>query len=109
MADSRNHSNSSPGAYPGITRRDFLDRSGRLALGLGALQLGLGRGALADGLGIPGDAAVPLASRAAVSADDFTLGNDAITATWTTAGGSFRPVRMADVLNKAAKAAARDR
>ena len=30
----------------------------------------------------------------------MTLGNDAITAIWTTSGGVFRPVRMIDGLNR---------
>ena len=101
MADSRDRSSSSSPSHSGVTRRDFLDRSGRIALGLGAIQLGLGRHALAEGLGLLSVPPVPLASRAAVSADDFTLGNPSITASWTTAGGAFRPVRLADVLNSA--------
>ena len=101
MADSRDRSSSSSPSHSGVTRRDFLDRSGRIALGLGAIQLGLGRHALAEGLGLLSVPPVPLASRAAVSADDITLGNPSITASWTTAGGAFRPVRLADVLNSA--------
>ncbi|MFN2603137.1 MAG: enterotoxin [Gemmatimonadaceae bacterium] len=63
----------------GVTRREFLDRSGQLAMGLGALHL--------------------LGAR---SADELTLANDSITGVWTTTGGVFRPARFADTLNNIA-------
>ncbi|HEY5061898.1 MAG TPA: hypothetical protein VII52_10210, partial [Gemmatimonadaceae bacterium] len=72
------------------TRRDFLGRGGQLALALGALHLGLERDALP--------------ARFAGSADEITLGNDAISATWTTTGGSLRPARFSDRLNSVALA-----
>ena len=73
-----------------MTRRDFLGRGGKFALGLGALQLGRDRDALdARSFGV---------------ADEITLGNDAIVAVWTSTGGSFRPARFSDMLNNAALA-----
>lgn len=81
------------------TRRDFLDRSSRIAVGLGALRMGLGRDALASGLDLFRPQLAPTPARAAVSADEVTLGNDAINAAWTTTGGVFRPARLNDVLN----------
>ena len=66
-----------------MSRRDFLERGGGLVLGLGALSLGMGRAA-------------------AGVADEIALGNDAISAVWTTAGGALRPVRFTDGVNKIA-------
>jgi hypothetical protein len=85
----------------GVTRREFLDRSSRIAIGLGALQLGLGRGALAEGLIIANRSGAPLSAKLTVTANEVTLGNSAITAIWTTAGGKFRPARLVDGLNNA--------
>jgi hypothetical protein len=86
-----------------VTRREFLDHGAHLALGFGALQAGLGRGGLLDGLGFPDAGEKPgLPARAVVTTEDLTLGNDAITAVWSTAGGVFRPVRFSDGLNAAA-------
>ena len=86
-----------------VTRREFLDHGAHLALGFGALQAGLGRGGLLNGLGFPDAGEKPaLPARAVVTAEDLTLGNDAITAVWSTAGGIFRPVRFSDGLNAAA-------
>jgi hypothetical protein len=83
-----------------VTRRDFFSRGSRIALGLAALRLGVGRDALADVM-TPSDWRPPaLPARAAAVADELTLGNAAITATWTTSGGVFRPARMFDGLNK---------
>ena len=78
---------------PGVTRREFIERTGQLALSLGVLQLGVGRGALVAGFG----ASSP---RATILADEITLGNDAITAVWTTTGGAFRPARFTDGVNR---------
>src|SRR5438874_7449778 len=62
-----------------MTRREFLDRSGQLAIGLGALQIG---------------------ARSSDTADELTLANDSITGVWTTTGGVFRPARFTDTLNR---------
>ena len=62
-----------------MKRRDFLDRSRQLAVGFGALHVGLGSRILAD---------------------EVTLGNDSIAATWVTTAGAFRPARLSDVLNR---------
>jgi hypothetical protein len=69
-----------------VTRRDFLERSGGLVLGLGALSLGM---------------APPRLTRPRWS-DEIVLGNDAITAAWTTTGGALRPARFTDGVNKTA-------
>src|SRR5256885_11271337 len=63
----------------GVTRREFLDRSGQLAIGLGALHL--------------------LGARSIATADELTLANDSIAGAWTTTGGVFRPARFTDTLN----------
>ncbi len=81
-----------------LTRRAFLDRSSKVAIGLGALQMGFVRTAMADGFGPPGaeiDTAI-----ARLDADELTLGNASIRAAWTTTGGEFRPARFTDTLNK---------
>ena len=85
-----------------VTRREFLDNGGRLALGLGALRGGLGRLAaggsrVADSLNV-----IVLSAQATLAADEITLGNDAISGLWTTTGGAFRPVRLSDGLNRVA-------
>jgi hypothetical protein len=82
-----------------VSRRDFLDRSSRIAIGLGALQLGFGSDALATGLGGFRRGAVTLPAQGTISADEFSLGNDAISAVWSTTGGSFRIVHANDILN----------
>jgi hypothetical protein len=82
-----------------VTRRAFLDRSSRIAIGLGALQLGLSRDALAEGLGLLGHHSESLAGHSTISASEFAIGNDAIKAIWTTTDGAFRPARMSDGLN----------
>jgi len=100
MTDTPDNSARRPSA---VTRREFLDHGAHLALGFGALRAGLGRLPLLNGLGFPEvgeEAALP--ARAAVTAEDLTLGNDAITAVWSTAGGIFRPIRFSDGLNAAA-------
>lgn len=103
MADNRDRSTSQQTPKPGVTRRDFLDRGSRIAIGLSALQMGLGRGAFAEALGLVGrrrDDDSP--GHASISADEFTIGNTAITGIWSTTGGAFRPVRMSDGINNAA-------
>ncbi len=99
MTDYPDHSARRQG---GVTRREFLDHGAHLALGLGALHAGLGRSTLLKG-GLPDVGEKPaLPARAVVTAEDITLGNDAITAVWSIAGGVFRPVRLSDGLNRAA-------
>ena len=82
------------------TRREFFGDSAHLALGLGALQAGLGRFTFPNGPGFP-DAGDELAlpARAVLTPDDISLGNPAITAVWSIAGGAFRPVSLSDGLN----------
>lgn len=65
---------------PVITRREFLDRSGQLAIGLGALHM--------------------LGARSNNTGDELTLANDSIAGVWTTTGGVFRPARFTDSLNR---------
>ncbi len=102
MADSGERSSCSFTSSSGVTRRDFLAHSRQLAVGLGALRLRLGTGALAESLGLLDRGITSLPARATISADELTLGNNAITAIWTTNGGAFRPARFSDALNKAA-------
>lgn len=79
-----------------VTRREFLDRGGRLAIGLGALKAGFGQ---LDGL-VP-HANASLGALAALSSDGISLGNPTISAAWSIAGGTLRPVGIRDVLNGA--------
>ncbi|HEX6809809.1 MAG TPA: enterotoxin [Gemmatimonadaceae bacterium] len=74
-----------PAVHAALTRRDFLERGSGLVLGLGAFSLGI---------------ATP-AARPRWS-DEIVLGNDFITAAWTTTGGALRPVRFTDGVNKTA-------
>ncbi len=99
MADSPDRSKQRPEPHQGVTRREFLDRGSRIAIGLGALQFGLGRNALADEAPQPARGSTPLQATASVASDEATLRNEAITAIWTTAGGRFRPARLTDGLN----------
>ncbi|MEO8945465.1 MAG: enterotoxin [Gemmatimonadaceae bacterium] len=85
-----------------VTRRDFIDRTARIALGLGTVQLGLGRDALAEGVEVASQPGRVLPARLVSGGDESVLGNSVITATWTTAGGKFRPARLADLLNNTA-------
>ena len=82
MASDPDHVTPDPAPRTAVTRRDFLERSRGLVLGLGALSLGI-------------------APRPRWS-DEIVLGNDAVTGTWTTAGGVLRPVRFTDGVNKTA-------
>ena len=70
-------------------------------MGLGVLRMGLGRTALAEGVGLLGKRVGGLPARSSVSADEFSLGNDAIRAVWSTTGGVFRTAILHDVLNNA--------
>ncbi len=64
---------------PPITRRDFMERAAVLSVGLGVF---------------PGLARVHL------SGGEVSLTTDGIAGTWTTEGGSFRPVALHDTLNR---------
>jgi hypothetical protein len=92
-----------PGSAPrpdAVTRREFL---GYAALGFAAFHPGLGESAFWNGLRFPpvgGKVALP--ASAVLTTDDISLGNDAITAVWSIAGGVFRPARISDGLNRAA-------
>ncbi len=83
-----------------MKRRDFLDRSRQLAVGFGALHAGLGRKTLDDHLRLLLHSGTSLPARATISSDELTLGNDAIAAIWVTTGGTFRPARLSDMLNR---------
>jgi hypothetical protein len=87
-----------------LTRREFLDHGAHVALGFGALAgMGLGGSAFAKGLlfaDVVEESA--LAARAMLTTDELALGNDAITASWSIAGGAFRPVSISDHLNRTA-------
>jgi hypothetical protein len=85
-----------------MTRREFLDRGARFALGAGALQAAVGQ-SFANGLWLPEVAQNDrLVASSVVRSDELVLGNDAITAAWSTTGGVFRPARLSDGLNKIA-------
>jgi len=93
-----------PGRDPlALSRREFLDRGGRLALGLGALGIGA-TGGLVDRAGAEPETvaasrpSVSLEAHAALHGDELILGNDAISGAWSAAGGSLRPVRLTDAL-----------
>ncbi|HEY8310291.1 MAG TPA: hypothetical protein VIG47_07030 [Gemmatimonadaceae bacterium] len=102
MADNHDRPQSSPTPPVSVTRRDFLDRSSRIAIGLGALQMGFGRGARAGELELFKQTVPALPASATLRADELSLGNSAIRAIWTTSGGVFRPVRLSDTLNNTA-------
>lgn len=92
MLNSDNHSKRGPGA---LTRRDFIGHSSRLVLSLGAVGIAFDRLGLVDAFGFPIDAADSLlAATARVDGSDLTLGNSDITAIWSVADGSLRPVRL---------------
>ena len=99
MADNKDLPASHPALSPGVTRRDFLERSSRIAIGIGALRMGSRRGTLAEQFGLQSHRDTTLTARIAISNDEFVLGNDAIRAAWSTSDGTFRPARMNDVLN----------
>ena len=63
-----------------LTRRAFLDRGTRLAMSLGAVGSTFGRGG-------------PIGA-SSVAANELTLGNADLRATWSVADGVFRPLRL---------------
>src|SRR5499427_7817638 len=77
-----------------ISRREFLDRSGRLALGVGVLRAG-------ESI----DATIPFAGADALKASArlqdrvLTLGNESIVATWNLANNSLHPAKLTDRLH----------
>jgi hypothetical protein len=78
-----------------ISRRTFLERAALLGAGAAALPDLLGRVAAARRA-----AAGPLAARVAVQGNALTLANDAVSATWTVAGGAFRVAGFEDRVNR---------
>ena len=86
-----------------ITRRDFVERAALLTAGAAALPRfldPLGRAVPAD----PG----PGAARVSARGDELSLANDDVAATWSTAGGTLRLVRLDDRRNRAALTPAPD-
>ncbi|HEV8445975.1 MAG TPA: enterotoxin [Gemmatimonadaceae bacterium] len=79
-----------------ISRREFLDRSGRLALGAGILRAGESIDAM-----IPFAGANALRSSARLQDRVLTLGNESIIATWSLANNSLHPAKLTDRLNRA--------
>jgi hypothetical protein len=78
-----------------ITRRAFLERTALLGAGAAALPDLLGRVTAARRA-----AEGPLAARVAVQGNALTLANDAVSATWTVAGGAFRVAGFEDRINR---------
>jgi len=101
VAERWNCPKSPPESQSGVSRREFLDRSSRIAIGIGALRFGFGRGALAEGILGGGYRSADPVANVSVGTDEVTLGNSAITAIWTTADGKFRPAHLTDGLNNA--------
>ena len=78
-----------------ISRREFVARTAVLSAGAASLPRLLdphGRRAPEAGAG---------AARVAAAGDELSLDNDAVAASWSTAGGSFRAVRLEDRRNHA--------
>lgn len=99
MLNSGNKSKREPGA---LTRRDFLGHSSRLVLSLSAVGAAVDRLGLVDAFGFPiGNADSPLSATARADTSDLTLGNSDITATWSVADGSLRPVRLVSGMSRA--------
>jgi hypothetical protein len=84
---------------PGLSRRGFLERT--LVAGAGAGLLGGLRLPLAA-LAMPDDGGAGLTALATRDGDTVVLGNDAIRATWSVAGGALRAVRVEDLINRRA-------
>ena len=75
-----------------VSRREFFDRSGRLALSLGVLRATERLGPLATA----GPTGAGLEATAAIRARDFVLENASISATWTLTEDSLRPAKLID-------------
>ncbi|HEX3867374.1 MAG TPA: hypothetical protein VHV78_11510, partial [Gemmatimonadaceae bacterium] len=83
-----------------ISRREFFDRSGRLALGLGAIRMTDGVLPSCDSAGLlAGSSSESGAS--ALQGRELTLGNEAISATWTIVDASVRWTKLANRLRNA--------
>ncbi len=83
--------------FIGMTsRREFLDRSGRLALSLGVLRAGARLGAS----GGAAWASRGLEASAGLQGRTLTLGNEAIVATWNLADSSLRPSTLTDRIHR---------
>ncbi len=78
------------------SRREFLDRSGRLALSLGVLRAG----ARLDASGGAAWTSAGLEASATLQDRALTLGNEAIVATWNLADGSLRPAKLTDRIHR---------
>ena len=79
---------------PGVSRREFLERTIELGAGLAVL------GACATRRGgiVPSPSPFgALEARDQSSGDELTLSNDAIAASWSVAGGGLRALRVRDV------------
>ena len=82
--------------FIGMTsRREFLDRSGRLALSLGVL-----RGARLDASRGDTRTLGGLEARAAMQGRTLTLGNEAIAANWNLTDNSLRPAKLTDRIHQ---------
>ena len=81
------------------TRREFLTDTAQMAFALGSLNSALSRFSI---LNPPRSSEDEIGARAAMIADDISLGNDSIAAVWTIADGVFRPVRLTDGVNRSA-------
>jgi len=80
-----------------ITRREFLERGARFGAGVGVLRA-VPAAALAEHLA----PRAPLAVAAARHGDELTLGNAALAAAWSVAGGALSAVRVTDRVQGAA-------
>ena len=85
-----------------ITRREFVARTAALSAGAAALPR------LLEAAGVPAPEPGAGAARVAAAGDDLSLGNDAVAAAWSTAGGSLRAVRFEDRRNHATLAPSPD-
>jgi len=82
--------------FIGMTsRREFLDRSGRLALSLGVLRAARLDASRGDTRTLGG-----LEARAAMQGRTLTLGNEAIAANWNLTDNSLRPAKLTDRIHQ---------
>ncbi len=79
-----------------VSRREFFDRSGRLALSLGVLRATERLGPMAAA----GSTGAGLEATAAIRARDFVLENASISATWTVTEDSLRPAKLIDRVHR---------